>query len=182
MHIVKVGDDWKIINVLWELTPETWASRTDKARSSEPSWPRGHSQTADSRSTKADPSAGCPYRTTAIGRAKHGVVSRCHGSCLRNQPGKWSAASFTPASNDGGHHLQPIRAYRGQGEVAAAFALTKRPPSIPSTAGMRFSCSPRSGRPHRSPGYVPFGLPVPELEGCRDRSGGFCHPLRDADR
>ena len=110
MHIVKVGDDWKIINVLWELTPETWASRTDKARSSEPSWPRGHSQTADSRSTKADPSAGCPYRTTAIGRAKHGVVSRCHGSCLRNQPGKWSVASFTPASNDGGHHLQPIRA------------------------------------------------------------------------
>jgi hypothetical protein len=42
MHVVKVGDAWKIINVLWEITPETWAERTDKSRSSEPSWPRGH--------------------------------------------------------------------------------------------------------------------------------------------
>jgi hypothetical protein len=42
MHIVNVGGEWKIINVLWELTPEWWASRTDKQRSSEPSWPRGH--------------------------------------------------------------------------------------------------------------------------------------------
>jgi hypothetical protein len=42
MHIVKVGDEWKIINVLWELTPEAWAGRSDKPRSSEPSWPRGH--------------------------------------------------------------------------------------------------------------------------------------------
>jgi hypothetical protein len=42
MHIVQVGDEWKIINVLWELTPEAWASRSDKPRSSEPSWPRGH--------------------------------------------------------------------------------------------------------------------------------------------
>jgi Putative lumazine-binding len=42
MHIVNVGNEWKIINVLWELTPEVWASRSDKPRSSEPSWPRGH--------------------------------------------------------------------------------------------------------------------------------------------
>jgi hypothetical protein len=42
MHIVNVGGEWKIINVLWELTPEAWASRTNKQRSSEPSWPRGH--------------------------------------------------------------------------------------------------------------------------------------------
>jgi catechol 2,3-dioxygenase-like lactoylglutathione lyase family enzyme len=42
MHIVNVGGEWKIINVLWELTPEAWASRTDKSRSSKPSWPRGH--------------------------------------------------------------------------------------------------------------------------------------------
>jgi hypothetical protein len=42
MHIVKVGDEWKIINVLWELTPEAWAENTDKPRSSEPSWPHGH--------------------------------------------------------------------------------------------------------------------------------------------
>jgi hypothetical protein len=42
MHIVNVGGEWKIINVLWELTPEAWASRTDKERSAEPSWPRGH--------------------------------------------------------------------------------------------------------------------------------------------
>ena len=27
MHMVKVGTDWKIINVHWELTPEEWASR-----------------------------------------------------------------------------------------------------------------------------------------------------------
>jgi len=37
--------EWKIINVLWELTPEYWASRTDKPRSSEPSWPHGHTGT-----------------------------------------------------------------------------------------------------------------------------------------
>ena len=24
LHIVNVGDEWKIINVLWELTPEQW--------------------------------------------------------------------------------------------------------------------------------------------------------------
>ncbi len=30
MHIVKVGEDWKIINVLWELTPEAWAKRALK--------------------------------------------------------------------------------------------------------------------------------------------------------
>jgi hypothetical protein len=42
MHIVKVGGEWKIINVLWELTPECWAADTDKPRSSEPAWPRGH--------------------------------------------------------------------------------------------------------------------------------------------
>ena len=42
MHIVKVGDDWKIINVLWELTPQAWASSGGKPRSSEPAWPRGH--------------------------------------------------------------------------------------------------------------------------------------------
>jgi len=24
LHIVNVGDEWKIINVLWELTPERW--------------------------------------------------------------------------------------------------------------------------------------------------------------
>jgi hypothetical protein len=42
MHIVKVGDEWKIINVLWELTPEAWARETAKPRSSEPAWPYGH--------------------------------------------------------------------------------------------------------------------------------------------
>ena len=42
MHVVKVGDEWKIINVLWEITPELWASRTDKPRSAAPAWPRGH--------------------------------------------------------------------------------------------------------------------------------------------
>ena len=42
MHIVKVGDEWKIINVLWELTSEEWARSGGKPRSSEPSWPRGH--------------------------------------------------------------------------------------------------------------------------------------------
>jgi hypothetical protein len=42
MHIVKVGEDWKIINVLWELTPEAWAKLGGKPRSSEPAWPRGH--------------------------------------------------------------------------------------------------------------------------------------------
>ena len=45
MHIVKVADEWKIINVLWELTPEYWARRTEKPRSSEPSWPHGHTGT-----------------------------------------------------------------------------------------------------------------------------------------
>lgn len=39
MHIVKVGDEWKIINVLWELTPESWAAKGGKPRSSEPIWP-----------------------------------------------------------------------------------------------------------------------------------------------
>jgi len=43
MHVVNVGGEWKIINVLWELTPEAWASQTDKQRSSQPSWPHGHS-------------------------------------------------------------------------------------------------------------------------------------------
>ena len=42
MHVVKVGDDWKIVNVLWELTPEAWARSGGKPRSSEPAWPRGH--------------------------------------------------------------------------------------------------------------------------------------------
>jgi hypothetical protein len=42
MHIVNVGGDWKVINVLWELAPEAWASQTDKHRSSAPSWPFGH--------------------------------------------------------------------------------------------------------------------------------------------
>jgi hypothetical protein len=27
MHLVKVGSEWKIINVLWELTPEQWIAR-----------------------------------------------------------------------------------------------------------------------------------------------------------
>jgi hypothetical protein len=86
---------------------------------------------------------------------------------------------YAPAGGD--CRLTPnLRRSRAGGSSRRVRA--KRPPSIPSTAGMRFSCSPRSGRPRRSPGYVPFGLPVPELEGCRDRSGGFCHPLRDADR
>ena len=40
MHIVKVGEDWKVINVLWELTPEAWANLGGKPRSSEPAWPR----------------------------------------------------------------------------------------------------------------------------------------------
>lgn len=39
MHVVKVGDEWKIINVLWELTPERWAAKGGKPRSSEPIWP-----------------------------------------------------------------------------------------------------------------------------------------------
>ena len=26
MHVVKVGADWKIINVLWELSPEEWTA------------------------------------------------------------------------------------------------------------------------------------------------------------
>jgi hypothetical protein len=42
MHVVKVGDEWKIINVLWEITPAEWKRRTDVARSSEPGWPRGY--------------------------------------------------------------------------------------------------------------------------------------------
>lgn len=42
LHIVKVGDEWKIINVLWELTPERWAAKGGRPRSSEPAWPRGH--------------------------------------------------------------------------------------------------------------------------------------------
>jgi Putative lumazine-binding len=42
LHIVKVGEDWKIINILWERTPEAWARQSDKSRSSEPAWPRGH--------------------------------------------------------------------------------------------------------------------------------------------
>jgi hypothetical protein len=42
MHVVKVGDEWKIIHVLWELTPQEWAKYTDKVRSSEPSWPLGY--------------------------------------------------------------------------------------------------------------------------------------------
>ena len=28
MHTVNVGGEWKIINVLWELTPEAWARGT----------------------------------------------------------------------------------------------------------------------------------------------------------
>jgi hypothetical protein len=27
MHVVRVGSEWKIINVLWELTPEQWIAR-----------------------------------------------------------------------------------------------------------------------------------------------------------
>lgn len=27
LHLVKVGTDWKIINILWELTPEQWVAR-----------------------------------------------------------------------------------------------------------------------------------------------------------
>lgn len=27
MHLVRVGSEWKIINVLWELTPEQWIAR-----------------------------------------------------------------------------------------------------------------------------------------------------------
>jgi hypothetical protein len=46
MHVVNVGGEWKIIHVLWEVTPEVWASRTDKPRSSAPSWPRGGSLSA----------------------------------------------------------------------------------------------------------------------------------------
>jgi len=41
MHMVRVGDEWKIINVLWELTPEAWARSGGKPRSSEPSWLHG---------------------------------------------------------------------------------------------------------------------------------------------
>jgi Putative lumazine-binding len=36
MHLVKAGGDWKIINALWELTPERWAAKGGKPRSSEP--------------------------------------------------------------------------------------------------------------------------------------------------
>jgi hypothetical protein len=43
MHVVNVAGDWKIIHVLWEVTPEVWASRTDKPRTSAPSWLRGGS-------------------------------------------------------------------------------------------------------------------------------------------
>ena len=32
MHLVKVDSEWKIINVLWELTPERWAERGGKER------------------------------------------------------------------------------------------------------------------------------------------------------
>ena len=42
MHIVQVGEEWKIIHVLWELTPEEWAKSTGLPRSSDPSWPLGH--------------------------------------------------------------------------------------------------------------------------------------------
>jgi hypothetical protein len=27
LHLVRVGGDWKIINILWELTPERWIAR-----------------------------------------------------------------------------------------------------------------------------------------------------------
>lgn len=27
LHMVKVGAEWKIINILWELTPEQWTAR-----------------------------------------------------------------------------------------------------------------------------------------------------------
>ena len=30
LHIVNVGDKWKIINVLWELTPERWIEHGGK--------------------------------------------------------------------------------------------------------------------------------------------------------
>jgi hypothetical protein len=26
MHLVKVGKEWKIIHILWELTPEKWVA------------------------------------------------------------------------------------------------------------------------------------------------------------
>jgi Putative lumazine-binding len=42
MHVVKVGEDWKIINVLWELTPEVWAKSNPKPRASDPAWPYGY--------------------------------------------------------------------------------------------------------------------------------------------
>ena len=32
MHLVKVGTEWKIINVLWELTPEAWKAWGGGAR------------------------------------------------------------------------------------------------------------------------------------------------------
>lgn len=32
MHMVRVGKEWKIINVLWELTPEDWVNRGGKQR------------------------------------------------------------------------------------------------------------------------------------------------------
>jgi Putative lumazine-binding len=43
MHVVNVGGDWKIIHVLWEVTRDVWASRTNEPRSSAPSWQRGGS-------------------------------------------------------------------------------------------------------------------------------------------
>ena len=39
MHLVKAGGEWKVINVLWQLTPARWAAKSDKPRSSEPIWP-----------------------------------------------------------------------------------------------------------------------------------------------
>ena len=32
LHLAKVEGTWKIVNVLWELTPEEWAARGGKAR------------------------------------------------------------------------------------------------------------------------------------------------------
>jgi hypothetical protein len=32
LHLAKVGHEWKIVNVLWELTPEEWAARGGKER------------------------------------------------------------------------------------------------------------------------------------------------------
>jgi hypothetical protein len=39
LHIVNVDNEWKIINVLWEITPERWAAKSGMPRSSEPIWP-----------------------------------------------------------------------------------------------------------------------------------------------